>query len=49
VGGHGGVDFEGEREGAAAGLGVDSRRFAGADGVQEGFELKAEGFARSDR
>lgn len=44
VGGDLGVDFEGEGEGGPAGLGGDAGLGAGADGVEEVFELEAEGF-----
>jgi hypothetical protein len=45
VGGDAVVDFEGEGEGGAAGFGWDAGWCAGADGVEEVFELEAKGFA----
>ena len=47
MGGDRGVDFEREREGAAAVVAIDDRAGAGVDGLHEGLELEAERFAGS--
>jgi hypothetical protein len=42
------IDLEGEGEGGAALVGGDEGLGAGADGVEEGFDLQAEGLAGLD-
>lgn len=49
VGGHGGLDFEGEGEGVAALAGGDVRVAAGTDGLEERLDLQAQRLSGSDR
>lgn len=48
VSSHGGLDFEGEGEGFPALASGNSWLLAGADRVEEGLDLEAEGFAGGD-
>ena len=48
MGGHRGLNFEGESQGVAALAGGDSGLLAGADGVEEGFDLETQWLAGGD-